>query len=90
MIDAGCCDCLPFCGIVHIDMGSLRFEITCTEPETPDLFLPVKQPSREVLPAPLGPKMAVTWPDLTLPSRLLRMFVLLAGPARKPELADDV
>lgn len=69
-------------------MGSLRFEMTWTEPETPDLFLPVRQPSREVLPAPLGPRMAVTWPDLTLPSRLFRMLVLPAGPARKPEPGD--
>lgn len=61
-------------------MGSWRLEITCTEPETPDLFLPVRQPSSEVLPAPDGPNIAVTWPDLTDPFRFCSMVFLRAGP----------
>lgn len=67
--------------MVQIDRGSVRFEITSTQPDTPDLFLPVRQPSRVVLPAPLGPRMAVTWPDSTVPLSSSRIFLVFLAAA---------
>lgn len=42
-------------------------------PETPVSRLLVRHLRKVVLPAPLGPRMAVSWPDLTEPFRFEKM-----------------